>query len=288
MLGNIQRSKFIRNYYSTLKVVALISVGVSLIALLAIILFVFINGFSNLSFDFLFSYYSSNNLSILPALLGTIYLILISVPIASLVGIFTAIFLSEYTKKSSRIVNIIHLAVETLAGIPSVIYGLFGYLVFVVGLGLGYSLIGGGITLAIMILPVIVRSTEESLKNVPNELREGSFALGTSKIETIFKVVLPCAMGGIITSIILAIGRVLCESAVLMLTIGMVVNKIPLTPLSAGTSLALDIYYFANYGYPNEAAATALVLLVLVLLINLLAYFLGLKFSKRGINYENE
>ena len=177
-------------------------------------------------------------------------------------------------------IKIIRIATETLAGIPSIVYGIFGYLVFVIAIGLQYSLLGGGITLAIMILPVIVRSTEESLLAVPRSLREGSFALGSSKVRTIFSVVLPCAASGIVTSLILAIGRVMSESAVLILTIGMVVNKMPAGFASPGTSLALDVYYFSSHGYPEQAAATGAVLLLLVVAINALASVLGKRFGK--------
>ena len=127
----------------------------------------------------------------------------------------------------------------------------------------------------IMILPTIVRSTQESLLSVQGGLREGAYALGTSKVRTIFKIVLPSAVGGIVTAVILAIGRVVSESAVLLLTINMVVNKVPENLMSPGTSLALDIYYFASHGYPDEAAATAVVLLVFVMILNLLAGFIG-------------
>jgi phosphate transport system permease protein len=157
---------------------------------------------------------------------------------------------------------------------------LFGYLIFVIALGFSYSLVGGGVTLAIMILPVIVRSTEESLLAVPRSLREGSFALGSSKVRTIFSVVLPCASSGIVTSIILAIGRIISESAVLILTIGMVVNKMPDSFASPGTSLALDVYYFSSHGYPEQAAATGVVLLVLVVSINTIATVIGKIYGK--------
>jgi phosphate transport system permease protein len=221
-----------------------------------------------------------NQPSIKPALIGTLYLIVIALVIAAPIGIGSAIFLTEYTKNQSRFIRIIRIAVETLAGIPSIVYGLFGYLVFVVTLGLRYSLIGGGITLAIMVLPVIVRSTEESLLAVPHTLREGSFALGSSKIRTIFSVVLPCAASGIVTSLILAIGRVVSESAVLILTIGMVVNRVPENFTSPGTSLALNVFYFGSHGYPEQAAATAVVLLILVVSINITATILGKIFGK--------
>jgi phosphate transport system permease protein len=218
--------------------------------------------------------------SIKPALAGTLYLILISIAIAAPIGIGSAIFLTEYTNSKSRLVRVVRIATETLAGIPSIVYGIFGYLVFVVALGFRYSLIGGGITLAVMILPVIVRSTEESLLAVPRILREGSFALGSSKVRTIFSVVLPCAAGGIVTSLILAIGRVMSESAVLILTIGMVVNRMPQSMASPGTSLALNVYFFGSHGYPEQAAATGVVLLVLVAAINIFATILGKIFGK--------
>jgi phosphate transport system permease protein len=266
--------------YNSLKVNAYFCTALSLLCLLAIIIYVLVDGIPSLSFQLLFGNYKNGEPSILPALVGTLQLVGIAILIAAPIGVFSAIFLSEYTKNNSKFVKAIRLSVETLAAIPSIVYGLFGYLVFVVSLGWGYSLLGGGITLAIMILPLIVRSTEESLRSVPSGLREGSYALGTSKVRTIFKVVLPSASSGIVTSLILAMGRVLSESAVLILTIGMVVNKMPSSFLSAGTSLALDIYYFANYGYMKEASATACVLLLLILALNLLAVLMGKLLTK--------
>ena len=265
--------------YAIAKRMAQSALLLTLAALISVILFVLIRGVPFVNMQLLFGDYGKYP-SIKPALVGTLYLILISIFIAAPIGIGSAIFLTEYTKTKSRLIRIIRIATETLAGIPSIVYGIFGYLVFVVALGLGYSLIGGGITLAIMILPVIVRSTEESLLAVPRSLREGSFALGSSKVRTIFSVVLPCAASGIVTSLILAIGRVMSESAVLILTIGMVVNKMPENITSSGTSLALDVYYFGSHGYPEQAAATGVVLLVLVVSINILATVLGKVFGK--------
>lgn len=251
----------------------------SLAALIAVILFIIIRGIAHINMQLLFGEYGRYP-SIRPAFLGTLYLIFIAILLAAPIGIGSAVFLTEYTKSKSRLISVIRVATETLAGIPSIVYGIFGYLVFVVTLRFRYSLMGGGITLAIMILPVIVRSTEESLLAVPRSLREGSFALGASKVRTIFSVVLPCAASGIITSLILAIGRILSESAVLILTIGMVVNKMPENLMSPGTSLALDIYYFGSHGYPEQAAASAVVLLVLVAAINILAAALGKIYGK--------
>ncbi len=263
----------------SLRIFSYITTGIAVIALIAIILYTTVDGVDKITLDFLFGD-GKTTPSVLPALVGTLELILISMFIAVPLGMGSAIFLAEYTNKESKLVKVIRLATETLAGIPSIVYGLFGYLVFVVALKMGYSVLGGGITLAIMVLPVIVRSVEESLLSVPAGIREGAFALGTGKVRTIFKVVIPSCAGGIVTALILAVGRVISESAVLILTIGMVVNRVPESLLSPGTSLALDIYYFASHGYPDQAAATGVVLMVFVVLINLGASGIG-KLIKR-------
>jgi len=265
--------------FSVYKRMAQAALLFTLAALIALLVFVLAQGVQHVNWQLLFGDYGAEP-SLKPALVGTLYLIVISLLIAAPLGIGSAVFLTEYTGSGSRIVRIIRVATETLAGIPSIVYGIFGYLVFVVALRTGYSILGGGITLAVMILPVIVRSTEESLLAVPRSLREGSFALGSSKVRTIFSVVLPCAASGIVTSLILAAGRVISESAVLVLTIGMVVNKMPETPASPGTSLALDVYYFGSHGYPEQAAAAGVVLLVLVICINGAAGVFGKLFGK--------
>lgn len=264
-----------KKLYSILKYACIVALLISLFALALVVAYVIINGIDKLSFNLIFGEYSPDAPTLLPALVGTLELVLIAIAIAVPIGIASAIFLVEYTNNKGKLVKIIGIATETLAGIPSIVYGLFGYLIFVVAFGWGYSMIAGGITLAIMILPTVVRSTQESLLSVQGGLREGAYALGTSKVRTIFKIVLPSAAGGIVTAVILAIGRVVSESAVLILTIGMVVNKVPETLMAPGTSLALDIYYFANHGRPDEAAATAVVLLVFVMLLNLLAGWIG-------------
>lgn len=273
--------KFNRKIFSALKYVSRVCTAVAVASLIAVIAYVLVNGVGEISADLLFGEYKGDNVSILPALKGTIDLVLVAAAIAVPIGIFTAIFLVEYMRGKGKLVKVIRVATETLAGIPSIVYGLFGYLVFVVTFGWGYSLLGGGITLAIMILPVLVRSTEESLLSVPASYREGALALGASKVRTIFTVVLPAAASGIVTAVILAIGRVISESAVLILTIGMVVNRMPASMMSPGTSLALDIYYFANNGYPKQAAATAVVLLLLVVVLNLLATGAGKLLKKK-------
>ncbi len=266
--------------YAALKHGCRVCTAVSVAALLAVIVYIWMNGAGKLTPHLLFGIYRDEP-SILPAFVGTLELILTASLIAVPIGIFSAVYLVECMGGNARLIRVIRIATETLAGIPSIVYGLFGYLVFAVILGWGKSILGGGITLAIMILPVIVRSTEESLLSVPDSYREGAYALGTDKVSTIFKVVLPAAASGIVTSVILTIGRIVSESAVLILTIGMVVDKVPETPLSPGTSLALDIYYFASHGYPDEAAATSVVLLIFILVLNLGAEGVGMLLTRK-------
>ncbi len=261
-----------------LKVFSYLTTAVAVIALITILVYVIFGGVGKLK-PSLFGD-GSEGPTIVPAIVGTLSLVGISLVIAVPLGMGAAIFLAEYANVKGKFVKVVRIATETLAGIPSIVYGLFGYLVFVVAFKMGYTLLGGGITLAVMILPTIVRSVEESLLSVPDGIRQGSYALGAGKVRTIFKVVLPSCAGGIVTAIILAVGRVVSESAVLLLTVGMVVNKMPSSMMSPGTSLALDIYYFANFGYPDEAAATSVVLIVFVLLINLAAVVVG-KLIKR-------
>lgn len=268
--------------YTVYKGISYASAAITLISLLGIIIFVFVRGIPHLSWNFIFGDYDtlSGQLSIKPALIGTLYLILISMVIAIPIGIATAIFMSEYLQGKSRFIKYLRMAIETLASIPSIVYGLFGYILFGTVLGWGYSLLGGGITLAIMILPSVIRTTEESLLNVHNSYREGSLALGASKSRTTFRVVLPQATSGVLTAVILAIGRVVSESAVLILTIGMAVPDVPNGLMSPGTSLALNIFYFGNTGHEGAAAATALVLMFLVVILNLLATLVGNLLSK--------
>ncbi len=268
-------------FYAFLKWISVAAAVAAVVALVAVVIYILIEGVDKINYQLLFGEYKEYP-SILPAFIGTLELVLISASIAIPIGIASAIFLVEYTKGDSLPVKIIRVATETLAGIPSIVYGLFGYLVFVVAFGWRYTMLGGGLTLAIMILPVIVRSSEESLRAVPSSYREGAYALGASKVRTIFTVVLPAASSGVVTAAILAIGRVVSESAVLILTIGMVVDKVPKGLLQPGTSLALDVYYFGSHGYPDEAAATAVVLLLFVIALNALATLAGRALKKRA------
>ena len=228
------------------------------------------------------NYHYGGEPALLPAIVSTLLLIVVSIVIAVPLGIATAIFLNEYTKKGSKFVRVIRSAIDILSGIPSIVYGLFGMLTFVVWFGGSASILAGGFTISIMLLPTVVRSTEESLKSVPDMFREGSLALGAGKVRTIFKVVLPSALPGIISAVILAIGRVVSETAPLMYTMGSVLQPMPDGFLGSGATLAVALYALAGeYKYMDEAYATACVLMVLVLALNFLAGFVGKRLGKK-------
>ena len=217
----------------------------------------------------------------------TVFLsILISVPI----GVATAVYLNEYSKKESKIVKAIRTSIDILSSVPSIVYALFGAITFKVWFGNTISVLAGSLTITLMLLPIVVRSTEESLKTVSDSLREGSFALGAGKVRTIFKIVLPCALPGIISAIILAMGRVVSESAPFIYTMGSSIQPMPTLGqnyMGSGTTLAVALYSFANEGkYMNEAYATAFVLIVIVLGLNLLAMGAG-KLLNRKLQGEN-
>jgi phosphate transport system permease protein len=212
--------------------------------------------------------YSSDNVSLMPALISTIMMTVMSLAIAVPFGIFSAIYLVEYARRGNRVVNLVRMTTETLAGIPSIVYGLFGLLFFVTFLGWGFSLTAGAFTLALMILPLVMRSSEEALKAVPDAFREGSFGLGAGKLRTVFRIVLPSAMPGILAGIILAIGRIVGETAALIYTAG-TVAQIPMNPGQSARTLSVHMYALSGEGlYMNEAYATAVVLLLAVVLIN--------------------
>lgn len=224
--------------------------------------------------------YTSTNVSVVPAIVTTIYTVLISLLISAPLGIFCAIYLVEYAKKGNKIVKIVRVTAETLSGIPSIVYGLFGMLFFVTTLKWGYSLLAGAFTLSIMILPLIMRSTEEALKSVDDSFREGSFGLGAGKLRTVFHIVLPSAIPGILAGIILSVGRIVGETAALIYTAG-TVAKIPASVFESGRTLAIHMYSLSSEGlHSNEANATAVVLLVMVFGINTLASALAKKLAK--------
>lgn len=236
--------------------------------LLFLVGFIVVKGVRHLTPE-LFSFtYNSDNVSLMPALINTLIVTAVALLIAVPLGIFSAIYLVEYAKKGSRLVKLIRITAETLQGIPSIIYGLFGLLFFSTALKWGYSLLSGAMTLVIMILPLIIRTTEEALISVPDSYREASFGVGAGKLRTIFKVVLPTAIPGILSGVVLATGRIVGETAALLYTAGSVA-KIPSSLFGSGRTLAVHMYVLSSEGlYMDQAYATAVVLLVFVLVLN--------------------
>lgn len=261
----------------TIYLSAILTVGM----LILIVGYIFIKGIPYLSPKLFNFKYTSDNVSMMPAIINTFTMVVVSLSISVPIGIFSAIYLTEYAKKGNRFVIVIQIMTETLAGIPSIIYGLFGQLFFVIALSWGLSIIAGAVTLAIMILPLIIRTSQEALIAVPDSFREGSFGLGAGKLRTVFRIVLPNAMPGILSGIILAIGRIVGETAALMYTSG-TVAQIPENLFGSGRTLALHMYSLSGEGlHTNQAYATAVVLLVLVLIINQLSSFVAKKLTKQ-------
>jgi len=259
---------------------------VSLCALITALIFVFlvgyilVKGIPYLKPSLFSPTYTSENVSMLPSIITTLEMVGLSLLVAVPFGVGCAIYLVEYAKKGNKAVKIIRVTTETLAGIPSIVYGLFGMLFFVTSLKWKYSLLAGSFTVAIMILPLIIRSTEEALKAVDDSYREGSFGLGAGKLRTIFVIVLPSAINGILAGIILAIGRVIGETAALIYTAG-TVAQIPTDVFQSGRTLSVHMYLLSGEGlHMNEASAVAVVLLVTVLALNGIASLVAKKFTK--------
>lgn len=270
-----------------LMLLVMLSAIITFAVLLFLIAYILINGIPHIKPDLFALKYTSENGSLFPALINTIVMTLLSLVIAVPFGIFSAIFLVEYAKRGNKFVNIIRITTETLSGIPSIVYGLFGMLFFVTTLKWGYSLMAGACTLAIMILPLIMRTTEEALKSVPDSYREGSFGLGAGKLRTVFRIVLPTAVPGILAGVILAIGRIVGETAALIYTAG-TVAEIPTGVMGSGRTLAVHMYSMSREGlHMDQAYATAVVLLVLVIGINWLSGFVAKKITKGNGNGEN-
>lgn len=258
----------------------------TVVILFYLLAYIMVRGLPQISWEFLSTAPSALNktVGILPSILNTLYMIGITLLIATPVGVGAAIYLNEYAKRG-KIVRVIEFTTETLAGIPSVLYGLFGAVFFGVTLQLGYSIMAGALTLVLMILPIIVRTTQEALKTVPNEYREGALGIGTTKWHMIRTIILPGAIPGIITAIILAIGRIVGESAALLFTSGIGTNM----PgnffghmMESGATLTVQLYTYAAKGQNDAAFGIAAVLVVIVLAINLLTNYLSKRFSNRN------
>lgn len=245
-----------------------LSVIITVCVLGFIIAYILIRGIPNISIDLFAWEYTSDNVSMMPAIINTLIMTALSLLIAVPIGIFSAIYLVEYAGKGNKLVNVIRVTAETLTGIPSIVYGLFGMLFFVTGLKLGYSMIAGIFTISIMVLPVVIRTTEEALMAVSDTFREGSYGLGAGRVRTIFRIVLPSAIPGILSGVILAIGRIVGETAALMYTAG-TVSDVADSLFSSGRTLAVHMYCLSSEGlHMEESYATAAVLLLIVMLIN--------------------
>lgn len=233
-----------------------------------IIVYILVNGIPYFTPELFAWKYTSDNCSMMPAIINTLIITILALALAIPFGIFSAIYLVEYAKKGNKITAIVRITAETLTGIPSIVYGLFGYLFFVIALKWDYSILAGACTLAIMVLPVIMRTTEEALMSVPDSYREGSFGLGAGKLRTVFKIILPSAIPGILSGVILSIGRIVGETAALMYTAGSV-TEVAKSVFDSGRTLSVHMYSLSTEGlHINQSYATAVVLLFLVILIN--------------------
>jgi phosphate transport system permease protein len=254
----------------------------TLVILVFVIVFVLGKGLPGVSWEFLFSHPKDMGKAggIFPTLVGTFLLPLLAITIALPLGLGTAVYLTEYTQET-RFTRTLRFGTDCLAGIPSIIFGLFGFIFFVVKLKMGWCLLSGALTLAIMVLPTILRTSEEALRAVPNAYREVSFSLGATRWATVLKVVLPNALPGIVTGVILSIGRSIGETAAVIFTAGSSL-RMPMTAFDSVRTMSVHFYILAREGISNENAyATAAVLIMTVLLVNLVAYTLMHRFIAR-------
>jgi len=249
-------------------------------ALVYLVGYILVRGIPHIKPSLFALHYTSDNVSVTPAIITTLMIIAMALLVALPVGIGSAIYLTEYAGRRNKLVKVVRTTTETLAGIPSIVYGLFGYLFFLLFLRFGYSILAGAMTLAIMILPLIMRTTEEAILAVSDGLREGSFALGAGRLTTIVKIILPSAMPGIFSGIVLAVGRIVGESAALLYTAG-TVAKIPGSLFDSGRTLAIHLFVLSSEGlHTNEAFATAVVLMLIVVLLNFLSGRIAKKWSR--------
>lgn len=255
---------------------ALITVGI----LVLLIGYILVRGIPHITPSLFAWVYNTENVSMLPAMINTLLMVILALLIAAPIGITSAIYLIEYASRGNRFVEVIRIATETLQGIPSIVYGLFGALFFVGTLKWQLSLLSGAFTLAIMILPLIMRTTEEALKSVPDSYRDGAFGLGAGRVRTVFRIVLPSAMPGILAGILLAIGRIVGESAALIFSAG-TLAAVPHSVFDSARTLSVHMYCLYSEGlYSDQAAATAVILLLLVVMINWLSGFIAKHITK--------
>jgi phosphate transport system permease protein len=263
-----------------LKYMTWVAAGLTITALSFIIGYILIKGIPHLTPTLFAVRWTPDNQSMFPAIVNTALMVMLTLLVAVPVGVFAAIFLVEYAKRGNKFVKLIRTMTETLAGIPSIVYGLFGMIFFVQVMGWGFSLLAGAFTLAIMILPIIMRTTEEALKAVPDTYREGAYGLGAGRLRTIFRIILPAAASGLLSGIILSIGRIVGETAALMFTAG-IAQQIVGTPMNSGRTLAVHMFMLSGEGkFREQAFATAVVLLILVIVINAVSSKIAKKVSK--------
>ncbi len=279
-------SKKLRSYKKRplslfLLIIVILAAAVTVFVLVSIVGYIMIKGIPNIKPSLFALEYTSENVSMMPAIINTLTMTVFSLLISVPLGIFSAVYLVEYARRGNKLVKLVRLTAETLAGIPSIVYGLFGYLMFVITCGFSYSLLSGALTLSIMVLPTIMRTTEEAIKAVPDAYREGSFGLGAGRLRTVFRIILPSAMQGILAGVILSIGRIVGETAALLFTSG-TAKGVPDSLLGSGRTLSVHMYVLSSEGLRvNEAYATAVVLLVFVVGINALSSAIAKKISRQ-------
>ncbi len=275
---------YLRNPTSLILRLLVVAAAMATLGVLVfLIIYILVNGIPHLKLSLFAWEYNSVNVSLMPALINTIIITLISLLVSVPLGVFSAIYLCEYANKGNKLVELVRLTTETLSGIPSIVYGLFGMLFFVTYLGWGFSILAGSMTLSIMILPLVMRTSEEALLAVPAGYREASFALGAGKLRTVVRVVIPAALPGILSGVILGIGRIVGETAALIYTAG-TVARVPSGSdflFDSGRTLAIHLYTLSSEGFnTNEAYATAVVLLGIVLLMNWVSAQIAKRFGK--------
>ena len=278
-----QRMQSYKNRPLSFLVLGLVSLGAILTVFVfcLLVVYIFAKGIPNINADLFAWEYNTENVSMTPSIINTVLMTLMTLILAVPTGVFSAIYLVEYAKKGNKIVSLVRITTETLSGIPSIVYGLFGFLMFVTAFKWGYTFIGGSLTLAIMVLPTIMRTTEEALKAVTDSYREGSFGLGAGKLRTVFRIILPTAIPGILAGVILSIGRIVGETAALIFTAGSTA-RVPESIFSSTRTLAVHMYSLLSEGlYINQAYATAVVLMVLVIIINFVSSAVAKMITKR-------
>lgn len=264
-----------------LALIVLLCASVCCAVIVFLIGYILVKGIPNLTPSLFAWQYNSENVSMMPAILNTLIYTAVSLLMAVPAGVFAAVYLAEYARCGNAFVRLIRTTAQTLSGIPSIVYGLFGYLMFCVYFKLGYSMLAGTLTLAVMILPLIMRTTEEALCAVPDSYREASYGLGAGKLRTVFKVILPSAMPGILSGVILGIGRIVGETAALIYTAGTVAGVV-MKFTDSGRTLSVHMYALLSEGlYMEEAYATAVILLLAVIIINAVSGFIASRITRR-------